>query len=64
MTEILFELSLNIDTKEFSRWFQEKSSNGLVKITSDEYADCKYKEKGILFVFTYKKKIKVVASRH
>ncbi len=67
MTEILFELSLNIDTKEFSRWFQEKSSNGFVKITSDEYADCKYKEKGILFVFrdsTYKKKIKVVASHH
>ena len=58
MTEILFELSLNIDTKEFSRWFQEKSSNGLVKITSDEYADCKYKEKGIPYVFrdsTYKK---------
>ena len=65
MTAILFELSLNVGTEDFNKWFREKDFNGLAEIANDEYADYSYAKHSILFVFrdsTYKKKIKVIAS--
>ena len=65
MTAILFELSLNVGTEDFNKWFREKDFNGLAEIANDEYADYSYTKHSILFVFrdsTYKKKIKVIAS--
>lgn len=65
MTDILYELSIEINTEDFNKCFIKRNCKSLTKISPDEYADYSYIDQGLLFIFRnskYKKKVKVIAS--
>lgn len=65
MTDILYELSLDINTQDFNKCFIKRNCKSLTKISPDEYSDYSYIDQGLLFIFRnskYKKKVKVIAS--
>ena len=66
MTDILYELSLDINTQDFNKCFIKRNCKSLTKISPDECADYSYIDQGLLFIFRnskYKKKVSVSGVR-